>query len=938
MTSGNGGSIQDLANPFLLNSLTFNGAAFTVSGVPFRFVADGVTPPTIQQLSTSAQNIYALVQLGTDLTIQANAPATAPLTFSYGITSATSSQGLALNVNANSVNGTVVLACPVTVDGGTTVNSGTLRVTGGGTLGGDFVPVTVNALGAVDSVLEVNNIVNAGSLAGTFAAGRTATVKVNTNARLRLQRSAATTFRGQFQGPGELQTAGVNTLMLQGVTGSLGSIGVTSASSTSLYGGTLTLTRPPSEGATLNVADSGTFSLYDGATLNTTAGTASAAAAAASDRATINIVNAGTTWAANRIVVGNGGSGAAVLSVNNYSAVTVGDSLDVGLGAAHGQFIVATGATVTAANAHLGNSGGFGEARVLDANARWTVTNLLALGSFTGSGSGLLQVFQGGDVNANRTEVYEGSSISIDQGRFTTAQLFGYGPIHLVRDPAGASALNINTPSGASDDGYIGTTDGAGGLTKSGGGTQSFFGRLAHTGPTTVNGGNLIVSGPIDAAGTYTVNSGAALTLSGNTANIGFGQLVANTGGVIEYQDATVNGGFLRGAGAHTVSTGAATFNGSTIFNGATLTASATTNLNNVTSSGQVLNTPTGTLNWSGGFNNGGTLTVNGNANVSAFTSSGVIQVNEGGTLTNADTPLLLGGGSRTSIAKGASLNLKKTTLELSGGLLTNDGTIDGTVNVRFNALATGTGKFGPVFVFDNGRFAPGASASPTVFSTAAVQAAVASFESQAALVVQVAGPKPGDGYDQLAVSDNAALAGRLEVSTSPDYAPTPLASYAVLTFASRTGVFAQYTGLDLPGPLFYAPVYSATDLRLIPTVPGDADINGLVNFDDLLVLAKNYNAVLPTSGPGDNWWTRGDFTLDRIVNFDDLLVLAKNYNGVATATPADLPADVAAAWPAALAAAVPEPTTATTLTLLAASTLLRRNRRTRPTTPGHAN
>ena len=45
-----------------------------------------------------------------------------------------------------------------------------------------------------------------------------------------------------------------------------------------------------------------------------------------------------------------------------------------------------------------------------------------------------------------------------------------------------------------------------------------------------------------------------------------------------------------------------------------------------------------------------------------------------------------------------------------------------------------------------------------------------------------------------------------------------------------------------------------------------------LVNFDDLLILAKNYNKTGMTRA-------QGDFTGDGVVNFDDLLVLAKNYN-----------------------------------------------------------
>ncbi|MFT3786378.1 MAG: hypothetical protein QM770_09445 [Tepidisphaeraceae bacterium] len=53
----------------------------------------------------------------------------------------------------------------------------------------------------------------------------------------------------------------------------------------------------------------------------------------------------------------------------------------------------------------------------------------------------------------------------------------------------------------------------------------------------------------------------------------------------------------------------------------------------------------------------------------------------------------------------------------------------------------------------------------------------------------------------------------------------------------------------------------------------GDTDLDGHVNFSDLLVLASNYNTL---TGAG---WAMGSFNGDGAVNFNDLLVLAANYN-----------------------------------------------------------
>jgi hypothetical protein len=152
-----------------------------------------------------------------------------------------------------------------------------------------------------------------------------------------------------------------------------------------------------------------------------------------------------------------------------------------------------------------------------------------------------------------------------------------------------------------------------------------------------------------------------------------------------------------------------------------------------------------------------------------------------------------------------------------------------------------------------------------------------------------------------LVVAGTVALDGTLEV-VADGFAAAPLGSYPVLSYAGRVGRFAAYAGLDVAGPLALAPVYSATELRLVATLPGDANLDGVVNFGDLLALAKHYNA----RGDGVEW-AAGDFTYDGVVNFADLLVLAKNYNR-------PLPADVPGAgggFEAALAevsAVVPEP------------------------------
>jgi hypothetical protein len=89
-------------------------------------------------------------------------------------------------------------------------------------------------------------------------------------------------------------------------------------------------------------------------------------------------------------------------------------------------------------------------------------------------------------------------------------------------------------------------------------------------------------------------------------------------------------------------------------------------------------------------------------------------------------------------------------------------------------------------------------------------------------------------------------------------------------------------------------------------TLLGDATLDGVVDFNDLVKLAQNYNTNV--SAITDSWWTRGDFTYDGTTDFNDLVKLAQNYNTALPDAPipgasADFQRDLATAF-----ATVPEP------------------------------
>jgi hypothetical protein len=111
-------------------------------------------------------------------------------------------------------------------------------------------------------------------------------------------------------------------------------------------------------------------------------------------------------------------------------------------------------------------------------------------------------------------------------------------------------------------------------------------------------------------------------------------------------------------------------------------------------------------------------------------------------------------------------------------------------------------------------------------------------------------------------------------------------------------------------------------DILVRYTLYGDANLDAVVDFNDLVKIAQNYNTAAPN-------WSQGDFNFDNNVDFNDLVKLAQNYNtALPTApipgAPAGFETDLARA-----SAAVPEPA-ATAATLSAACCLAYRCRRRR--------
>jgi ELWxxDGT repeat protein len=112
-------------------------------------------------------------------------------------------------------------------------------------------------------------------------------------------------------------------------------------------------------------------------------------------------------------------------------------------------------------------------------------------------------------------------------------------------------------------------------------------------------------------------------------------------------------------------------------------------------------------------------------------------------------------------------------------------------------------------------------------------------------------------------------------------------------------------------------------------TLAGDANRDGVVNFSDLLTLAKNYNQTGVTLA-------QGDFNGDGVVNFIDLLTLAKAYNKAlppASAGPVGVAAVGTEAMPS-LSAALAQPAATTPPALAAPATTAKVVTTTQPKAP----
>jgi len=462
---------------------------------------------------------------------------------------------------------------------------------------------------------------------------------------------------------------------------------------------------------------------------------------------------------------------------------------------------------------------------VLGNQASGNGTYTLSAGTLTAAGGEVLGAGNASFVQIGGTNAANGSGLSISAGGAA----------------ASSYALNGGALAAASEN--IGAN---GSLTQTKGSTHTVNGTLtvADSGQLTITDGKLSAHSIADTSGMIS-QAGGTVTSSGEA--IG---------------DAGVRGTYTQTGGTHTVNGTlvlgpAAAAQGGYVFSGGALNVSGTLMLGQApTSSGNISIGSGATVTAASetiGVAGFGTFTQTGGAN----TVNGVLALSA---LTGGDGIYFISGGTVT-----AKSTLNNGTFAQSGGSVTA-GPVSGTGTISLGGGPATASFLTPSFAQDrvgislNGAFSLMLNPTPSVSTTNVLTVS---------------------GGGKLDLVNNA-----LQIHYGAN--PSPVADIAA-------DLASGYDGGKWDGPgIITSAADSAHGLGFSDngagqitvkfTRYGDANLDGAVNFNDLLLLAQHYGTMTGAT------WDQGDFNYDGAVGFDDLLLLAQDYGQAATATAAVAP------------------------------------------------
>jgi hypothetical protein len=519
----------------------------------------------------------------------------------------------------------------------------------------------------------------------------------------------------------------------------------------------------------------------------------------------INLSNGSSCTAlVGNIVFGGAGSGFVNLDLGSSLGVSHGWTLTLGL-AGNGTGVVGTNARISAGVLDLGvGSSANGALTISGTGASLTVLDALHLGGYSTSagGTGTLTVANGGlatvDETGTSTTIWDnGGVLNVNAGgTFTsTGNVDHRGEINLAGGTIEVPTLDFSGPA-----------------TLTGHGTVIARVIVDATQATiSASGGSLALGNPSDPQGfvnvgtldvgdeTVTLNDADGATL-GNV-QMGGGRLVLPVGGIL------VAGETLSGSG---MVDGSLTNGGAIAPTGSGLQFAGL-----LTGVGQGITGSTLTLLDGGGFTGSGEIGARIDADAgSVITATGNLTMGVATSPTGVtlDGDLDVGSYAVTlHDADGVNLGSRTT---LSGGSLSYSGAL----SLTTGRTLSGTGRTTAALLQNGGVVSPGASAGALTQIGAFTQLASGTLEMEL-------GDHAGEEWDLIRIAGAANLAGTLSLKALPHFRANVGDTYRIMTFASRSGTFANINlqGFD-PGVEIDV-VYRNTNVDLVVTADAPAGI-----------------------------------------------------------------------------------------------------------------
>jgi autotransporter-associated beta strand protein len=830
------------------------------------------------------------------------------------------------------------LFVPLNNNGLTTVNQGTLAISGGGSASGTF-----NVAAGATLIFNSDYSLAAGARldgAGTytFSGSRTLTLNGNTTVVSSLSLSGVT-----INGPGDLNVQGNINYAGGSVAGS-GALAIAPTAS-------MTLAGPADASFARRLDNNGTLSWTGGRVVLTDAPINNLAGAVF------------TTSAANSIVAGGAGTNAAVNNAGQFSKTS--GSITIFAVPFNNQ---PTGTVDVLAGTLVLSGGGMNQGAI-------TIEK-----GATGRLSGNFVQVPGSTFNSLGNVAFDAATITIDGNLMIDGDLSFSTATATIKGGVTATKLALVNSSASIAAGGVLQVN-AGGVLFSGSNSVTVTLQPSDTTP-----GSFLLKGDVS----FTATDGTAAL---NTANFGVGQ----TPGLLDLGNATRTFSVNDGLAATDLAVSARITNGSILKTGAgTLRLDSPNAITGVTtiSAGTLEVTDPAALGTGGVVLGDATLSLKSDiAAPPVFASS----ISVGGDATIRVDHLTAGangqfrvgpvsiGGTRLTVG-GANRSLAIAGLAMSGSPTIDTAQpllIDGTISQ--SAAGLGVTKSGGTAKLTFGGLSANTYTGPTRVNAGTLElnkpAGVVAVpgdlqvfggsvkllaDGQLAATSNVSVANPGTlldlgGHPQtlasLSVSGNASMTvgangitplrvngafgvttgGKLDLANNKlivDYDPaagaSPLASIrAALVSGYAGGAWNGAAGIDSAGisatrSLGYAEAsdvlgagggkfggqdVDGSAVLVAYTLAGDANLDGSVDFLDLARLAQGYNTTL-SSPTTVSTWLRGDFDYNGNVDFNDLAKLAQNYNttlpgGGATVpgAPAGFEADLARAF-----ASVPEP------------------------------